>query len=260
MFTPPDRTEAQDQFLAEFTELAMDLARDAGACAKETGDPHEKAELMLAVERLGRSLRLTIALQRRLCREARTQRTEAVETRRQQVRTVLLPQVRASTDHLGERYEREAELDERLAEEALHEAFADLPLETCLERLRDLLDCRPASPFPWRGEGSGMGVAPSPRRSGQPFQDPRTPRTARTGGRTARPAPAPPDRPKAGRPLPQPLSQSAKAASPHRTRSCGSWGSWTSFAAEPPPLPSPTLLPLQGKGREPAPAYSRQRM
>ena len=162
MFTPPDRTEAQDQFLAEFTELAIDLARDAGQCAKETQDAHEKAELMLAVERLGRSLRLTIALQRRLCREARTQRTEAVETRRQQVRTVLLPQVRASTDHLGERYEREAELDERLAEEALHEAFADLPLDACLERLRDLLDL-PNIPFPLEGgrvrDGGGACAA-----------------------------------------------------------------------------------------------------
>jgi hypothetical protein len=151
MFTPPDRTQAQDQFLAEFTELAMDLARDAGQCAKETGDAHEKAELMLAVERLGRSLRLTIALQRRLCREARTQRAEAVETRRQQVRTVLLPQVRASTDHLGERYEREAELDERLAEEALYEAFAELPLDACLERLRDLVGLPPNIPFPLEG-------------------------------------------------------------------------------------------------------------
>ena len=149
MYAPPDRTEAQDQFLAEFTELAMDLARDAGQCAKETEDAHEKAQLMLAVERLGRSLRLTIALQRRLGREARTHRTEAIETRRQQVRTVLLPQVRASTDHLGERYEREAELDERLAEEALYEAFADLPLETCLNRLRDLLDL--PIPFPLEG-------------------------------------------------------------------------------------------------------------
>ena len=149
MFTPPDRTEAQDQFLAEFTDLAMDLARDAGKCAKETQDAHEKAELMLAVERLGRSLRLTITLQRRLCREARTQRAEAVETRRNQVRTVLIPQVRASTDHLGERYEREAELDDRLAEEALHEAFTDLPLETCLERLRDLLGL--PIPFPLEG-------------------------------------------------------------------------------------------------------------
>ena len=113
-------------------------------------------------ERLGRSLRLTIALQRRLCREARTQRAEAVETRRNQVRTVLIPQVRASTDHLGERYEREAELDERLAEEALHEAFADLPLETCLERLRDLLDL--PIPFPLEGgrvrDGRGALSAP----------------------------------------------------------------------------------------------------
>jgi hypothetical protein len=163
MFTPPDRTEAQDKFLAEFTDLAMDLARDAGACAKETGDAREKTELMLAVERLGRSLRLTIALQRRLCREARTQRAEAIETRRNQVRTVLIPQVRASTDHLGERYEREAELDERLAEEALHEAFADLPLETCLERLHKLLDLPPSIPFPLEGarvrDGGGAFTA-----------------------------------------------------------------------------------------------------
>jgi hypothetical protein len=161
MFTPPDRTEAQDQFLAEFTELAIDLARDAGQCAKETRSAHEKAELMLAVERLGRSLRLTIALQRRLVREARTQRTEAIETRRQQVRTILLPQVRASIDHLGERYEREAELDERLAEEALYEAFADLPLDACLERLRDLVGLPPSIPFPLEGRRARTHARPS---------------------------------------------------------------------------------------------------
>jgi hypothetical protein len=164
MSPPPDRTEAQDQMLAEFSDLAMDLARDAATCAKQVEGAHEKAELMLAFERIGRSLRLTISLQRRLGREARADRTEAIETRRQQVRTVLLPVVRAQTDHLGERYEREAELDERLAEEALHEAFADLPLETCLERLRNLLDLPPHIPFPLEGgrvrDGGGARSAP----------------------------------------------------------------------------------------------------
>jgi hypothetical protein len=163
MFSPPDRTEAQDQMLAEFADLVMDLARDAAACAKETENRTEKAGLIVAVDRLGRSLRLCISLQRRLGREARADRAEAVETRRQQVRTLLLPQVRAQTDHLGERYEREAELDERLAEEALHEAFADLPLETCLERLRTLLDL-PHIPFPLEGGrvrvGGGARSAP----------------------------------------------------------------------------------------------------
>jgi hypothetical protein len=164
MNTPPDRAEAQDQMLAEFSELAMDLARDAAARAKQAEDANEAANLMLAFERIGRSLRLTISLQRRLGREQAVRRAEAVETRRQQVRTVLLPQVRAQTDHLGERYEREAELDERLAEEALHEAFADLPLETCLERLRALLDLPPHIPFPLEGgrvrDGGGARSAP----------------------------------------------------------------------------------------------------
>jgi hypothetical protein len=163
MFSPPDRTQAQDQMLAEFSELSMDLARDAAKRAKATEDATEAANLMLAFERMGRSLRLTISLQRRLTREQAARRAEAVETRRQQVRTVLLPQVRAQTDHLGERYEREAELDERLAEQALHEAFADLPLETCLERLRTLLDL-PHIPFPLEGgrvrDGGGARSAP----------------------------------------------------------------------------------------------------
>jgi hypothetical protein len=153
MFTPPDRTEAQDRMLAEFADLVMDLARDAATCAKETEDRAEKAALILAVDRLGRSLRLCISLQRRLVREARTDRTEAVETRRQQIRTVLIPEVRAATDHLGERFERERELDERLAEEALYRAFADQPLETCLERLRDLLEL----PFPLEGGRARVG-------------------------------------------------------------------------------------------------------
>jgi hypothetical protein len=162
VFTPPDRTEAQDRMLAEFTDLVMDLARDAAACAKEAEDRADKAALILAVDRLGRSLRLCISLQRRLVREARTDRTETVETRRQQIRTVLLPEVRASTDHLGERFERERELDERLAEEALYRAFADQPLETCLERLRDLLDLPPV-PFPLEGGRARVGGgAPSP--------------------------------------------------------------------------------------------------
>jgi hypothetical protein len=156
MFTPPDRTEAQDRMLAEFTDLVIDLARDAAACAKEAEDRAEKAGLIQAVDRLGRSLRLCISLQRRLVREARTDRTEAVETRRQQIRTVLIPEVRASTDHLGERFERERELDERLAEEALYRAFADQPLETCLERLRDLLDL-PHIPFPLDGGSARVG-------------------------------------------------------------------------------------------------------
>jgi hypothetical protein len=164
MFSPPDRTEAQDQMLAEFSELSMDLARDAAKRAKQAEDANEAANLMLAFERMGRSLRLTISLQRRLGREQAARRAEAVETRRQQVRTVLLPQVRAQTDHLGERYEREAELDERLAEQALHEAFADLPLETCLERLRTLLDLPPHIPFPLEGGrvrvGGGARSAP----------------------------------------------------------------------------------------------------
>jgi hypothetical protein len=45
----------------------------------------------------------------------------------------------------------------------LYEAFADAPLETCLERLRDLLDLPPSIPFPLEGgrvrDGGGAFTA-----------------------------------------------------------------------------------------------------
>jgi hypothetical protein len=185
MFTPPDRTEAQDRMLAEFAELVMDLGLDAARRVKESQDGAEAAALMLAVDRLGRSLRLTTVLQRRLRREARADRAEAVETRRQQVRTVLAPELRATTRHLGERFELETELDERLAEEALDEAFADIPLDACLDRLRDLVGL-PAIPFPLYGGRAwdGGGALSTPLRP----EDPGTTKT--TKGVLARAGPS----------------------------------------------------------------------
>jgi len=152
MYSPPDRTEAHDRMLAEFAELAMDLARDAAQRVKQAEGGAEAAGLMLAFERLGRSLRLTISLQRRLGREGRADRAEAVETRRTQVRSILTPVVRAESRDTGERLRRKEELDERLAEEALDEAFVDAPLDVCIARIRSLLGLEPAAvPFPLEG-------------------------------------------------------------------------------------------------------------
>jgi len=166
--------------LAEFAELAMDLARDAAQRAKQAEGGAEAAGLMLAFERLGRSLRLTISLQRRLGREARTERAEAVETRRQQVRSILTPVVRAESRDTGERLRRKEELDERLAEKALDEAFVDAPLDVCIARIRTLLGLAPAE------SADDVEVVPAPPVSRVALQRPApnsaaTPRRQRFG-------------------------------------------------------------------------------
>jgi len=146
MLHPADKTEAQDRMLGEFAELAMDLARDAARRAKEAEGPAEAAHLMLAFERLGRALRLTIALQRRLVRDRRADRVQAVQDRQQQVRAALAPVLRTEAANIGEHFRLKEALDERLDTEALDEAFAEAPLEVCVARIRHLLGLPPAEP------------------------------------------------------------------------------------------------------------------
>jgi hypothetical protein len=61
------------------------------------------------------------------------------------------------------RIERERDLDERLAEEALHQAFLAEPLDVVIARIREKLGLPDpdASPSSWR-EGPGMGAEPAP--------------------------------------------------------------------------------------------------
>ncbi|HEY3697567.1 MAG TPA: hypothetical protein VGL30_18150 [Phenylobacterium sp.] len=144
--------------LGEFAELAMDLARDAAQRARQAEGGAEAAGLMLAFERLGRALRLTVSLQRRLARDSRTDHVQAVQDRQQQVRAALAPALRAEAADLGEHFRLKEELDERLDEEALDEAFAHAPLEACVARIRHLLDLPPEAP----ANDAGTEAAPAP--------------------------------------------------------------------------------------------------
>ena len=139
MTIPEAATAIHDQMLSEIAGLAMDLARDFAGRAKAAETVADAERLALSFERMARSVRLSIALQRRLHRDLRADRAEAVEVRRKQVRAALIPAIHATTRRLSERFERESELDVALAEEAFHEAFVQTPLASCIARLRDRL-------------------------------------------------------------------------------------------------------------------------
>ena len=170
MAIPADITEQHDRMLGELADLAMDLARDLAAKAKQSDSLEDAERFSRAFDRMARSVRLTIALQRRLHADARrdwsAERITAVELRKAQVRATVRASIRETWDNpfAGARLDRERDLDERLAEEALHQAFLDAPLDVVITRLRQTLGLPPesTSPSPWRGEGPGMGVAPAP--------------------------------------------------------------------------------------------------
>ena len=133
--------------LAELTELGLSLARDLHACALAEPDPKAKAETALAFHRVSRSVRQSMALEARLKRDLMRQdqeaRAEAVQAAETRVRT-RKAQVRAAVERLiwteaesDEDAERLIDdLSERLDEAALHQGFADDPVEMHIARLR----------------------------------------------------------------------------------------------------------------------------
>jgi hypothetical protein len=145
MSTPTDITEQHDRMLGELADLAMDLARDLAAKAKEAGSLEDAERFARGFERMARCVRLTIGLQRRLHADARrdwsAERTTAVELRKAQVRASVRASIRETyaNPFAMPRIERERDLDERLAEEALHQAFLETPIEVVIARLRERL-------------------------------------------------------------------------------------------------------------------------
>lgn len=147
MATDAEMTERHARGLAELTELGLSLARDLHACALAEPDPRTKAETALAFHRVSRSVRQSMALEGRLKRDLARQdqeaRAEAVRAAVTQVRT-RKAQVRAAVERLiwteaenDEEAERLIdELGEHLEEAALHQGFADDPVEVHIARLR----------------------------------------------------------------------------------------------------------------------------
>jgi hypothetical protein len=127
--------------------IGISLARDLHACALAEPDPKATAETALAFHRVSRSVRQSMALEAKLKRDLARQdqkaRAEAVQAAETRVRT-RKAQVRAAVERLiwteaegDEEAERLIdELGEHLDEAALHQGFADDPVEIHIARLR----------------------------------------------------------------------------------------------------------------------------
>jgi hypothetical protein len=151
MAIPADITEKHDRMLDELADLAMDLARDLAAKARDADSLEDVQRLSRAFDRMTRSVRLTVALQRRLYSDARrdgsAERTTAVALRKAQVRACVHATIRDASglkSYEVRRVEMERELDERLAEQALYQAFLDTPLDVVIAQLRHTLGLPPA--------------------------------------------------------------------------------------------------------------------
>jgi hypothetical protein len=134
------------QALADCGLRAVQKLTDELVAAK-TDVEHER--FALALHRMSRDLRLTLALEERLVherrkalREERTDRQKAVEHRKKQVDHAVTGRVYAERE--GEAAEALLkEFDELLDEHRLYEDFLDLPLETVIARFCKALGLSP---------------------------------------------------------------------------------------------------------------------
>jgi len=175
-----DNQARMEAMLGEFAELSLMVAKDLAVAVRETPEAAEKAALAGAFEKVGRSLRLTLALVDKLERDAardaaedarvaREAEAEAVRLAKfQHIEDLCAPKARepegpieirkARVVSLVKRFlwnESEGEdetydilteeLDARLDEAARNPQFLDLPLETLAKRI--LTDFGITAPF-----------------------------------------------------------------------------------------------------------------
>ncbi|HEY3696170.1 hypothetical protein [Phenylobacterium sp.] len=166
MSSTPEMSERHGRVLAELAELGLTLARELAAKAGAAQTDEAAQALALAFHRISRSVRLSLALESRLAgerrqaiREERVLTERKVEKRKDQVRATLARQVYAETE-TDEAERLLDELEERLEEEALFDAFADGPVEACIARIRAGLGL-PADPANDPGPAHAAG-APRP--------------------------------------------------------------------------------------------------
>ena len=148
----PSIADQQDRILAELAELGLSFARGLEARVGLVQSVEDAQALALAFHRVSRSVRLCVALQGKLARERRHLVREddilgrrASEARKAQVRVAVTRAVYDEYEH----QDPEAlldELDERLDEEALFEAFTAEPLDVCIARIRKDLGLPPSPP------------------------------------------------------------------------------------------------------------------
>ena len=128
--------------LSELEEIGLALAQALKAKACAASSLEEAQALALAFHRVSRSVRLSVALELRLERDARAHAAEdrrlnlrAADTRKAQVRKAIAREAYAEY----EPDDAEAlldELDDRLEEEVLYETFPQGAIEACLSRIR----------------------------------------------------------------------------------------------------------------------------
>ena len=165
MSSQADVRDREDRLLVELTDLAMGLARDLAGRAQKAEALEDAERFTLAFDRMSRSVRLSIALRRRLerddVREETVRRAEVVDLRKAKLRAKLRTEIRESDVSFRIRCELERELDEHLAEDALYERFLDLPFEDAISKLRKDLGLTVPPPIP-----PPLGVADEVRGAG----------------------------------------------------------------------------------------------
>jgi hypothetical protein len=123
--------------LAEFAKLAMARAKAASARAEaieaEGGDPSAH---LVALDRMGRAMRLALSLRRRFADEAQREAGRRVQARKDQLKAALAPAIRLHAD-FSDRQDLDWALAHRLETEA--ETFASLPFEAGVARLTRML-------------------------------------------------------------------------------------------------------------------------
>jgi hypothetical protein len=147
--TQTDRAEAHARDLARFQAIAMHAAEKAHGAIEATEDAAELCGLIAALGKAGRALRMSIALETKLIRDAARDAREAealkasaagraVETRRARVAGAVDRMIWTELDPHDAQVAT-GELHERLDAEALDEGFADEPVEAQIERIAGLL-------------------------------------------------------------------------------------------------------------------------
>jgi hypothetical protein len=158
METDADMSARHGRLHAAFAAQAASLAADLHATALAAEGPEAKQALSLAFHRMGRALRMTVALEARLRREhAAAQRAERAEAadlakarrarRKGEVRARIARLVFAEYEPETEEAEAVFErLDAVLEAEVEIEGFTAEPLEVQIARLRQAIGFQPPPP------------------------------------------------------------------------------------------------------------------
>ncbi|MGZ6038065.1 MAG: hypothetical protein ACXWKR_05310 [Phenylobacterium sp.] len=162
----PEKQARTEEILGELAELGLMLARDVAVSAREAEDPGQKAALAAAFQKTARTVRLTLALDAKLERQAaqdareiaREDRAEAeaaqrrerlqsprdaavpdpAEHQKRRVRSLMSRLLWTESERDHEEYEiLTDDLEARLDEAARDPGFADLPIEVVIQRLAD---------------------------------------------------------------------------------------------------------------------------